>query len=236
MVIWLLPASGLKNRLLRNFGHEIAATARVGPTIVLGAGKFVIGNDCYFGPFNVFKHTSLVYLEDEAGIRAWNWISAAPAYQTLDPGAGSLVMLHGARIEGRNYLDCSGTIEIGAFSAIGGVRCLLQSHEPDLSAPKQVAGRVVVGHHCIVGSCAVMLKGAELPPQSVLAANSIMTGKRLDDPKPGVYGGCPAKYLAPASGKWFERTINPMTEVAIDGVMGLRPTATAKNEASRTSV
>lgn len=221
LAVWLLPASDLKNRLLRRFGHQIAPTARLGPTIVLGFTRFQIGDDCSFGAFNVFKGLSLVYLEDEAGMAAWNWISAAPAYQQLDPKAGALIMYHGARIEGRNYLDCSGTVEVGAYSAIGGQRCLLQTHEPQFVGPKQRVGRIVIGHHSLVGSCSVLLKGAELPPQSVLAAHSTMTGKRLEDPKPGVYAGTPAKYIAPTTGEWFTRTINPITDYAVDGEMGL---------------
>lgn len=222
-LVWLLPASNIKNRLLRAFGHEIGASARLAPSIVIGLGRFRIGEQCSFGAFNVFKGTSLVYLEDEAGIASWNWISAAPAYQLIDPGAGSLIMFHGARIEGRNYLDCSGTIEVGAYSAIGGQRCLLQSHEPQFVGPRQRVGRIVIGHHSLVGSCSVLLKGAELPPQSVLAAHSTLIGRKLDDPKSGVYGGTPAKYLAPTQGEWFERSVNAITDYAVDGVMGLAP-------------
>src|SRR5690242_6369105 len=131
MIIWLPPPSNVKNRLLRKFGHEIARTARIAPNLVIGVRRFHLGELSSIGPFNAFKSMSLVHLDDEAGIASFNWISAAAAYQQLDPAAGTLVMEHGARIEGRNYLDCSGTIEIGAYSAVGGQRCLLQTHEPD---------------------------------------------------------------------------------------------------------
>lgn len=229
LAIWLLPASELKNRLLRRIGHEIGAGARIGPSLVMGVGKFRVGENCSIAPFNTFKGNSLIQLADESGIGSFNWISAHPAYQALDPGAGTLMMGYGARIEGRNYLDCSGTVEIGAYSAVGGQRCVLQSHDPDLGGFKQTVGRVVVGHHSLVGSCAVMLKGAELPPQSILAANATMTGRRITDPKSGVYGGTPAKFLAPTSGGWFEREGRDaiaVTDLKIDGVLGAAPTAT----------
>lgn len=47
----------------------------------------------------------------------------------------------------RCYIDCSGTIVIRAFGAVGGVRCVLQSHQPDLERNRQSAGRITVGDH-----------------------------------------------------------------------------------------
>ncbi|OZF51309.1 hypothetical protein CH291_07020 [Rhodococcus sp. 14-1411-2a] len=218
---WLLPPLRLKNRLLNSFGHDIAMSAKIGPCLVSGVRRAKLGENVLIGPFNTFKNLSLLHLENEAGIGSWNWISAHPAYQALDPEAGTLALGYGARIESRSYLDCSGTIEVGAYSAVGGQRCTLQSHEPNMRDMIQTVGRIEIGHHTSVGSNVVILKGAKVPECSVLAAHSTMTGKPLADPKPGVYGGTPAKFLAPISGQWFERTQIPITDVAIDGVVGL---------------
>jgi hypothetical protein len=52
-----------------------------------------------------------------------------------------------SRVGSRCYIDCSGTIVIRAFGAVGGVRCVLQSHQPDLERNRQSAGRITVGDH-----------------------------------------------------------------------------------------
>lgn len=218
---WLLPASKRKNRILGRYGHQIPASARIAPNLVLGVKKFELGENCALGPFNTFKNNSLIHLEDEAGIGSFNWISAHPAYQELDAGAGTLVMGYGARIEGRNYFDCSGTIEIGAYSAVGGQRCTLQSHEPDMRAMVQTVGRITIGHHSLVGSNAVLLKGANLPPQSVLAAHATMLFRGQPNVESGVYAGTPAKRIGDIGGAWFERTKIPITDIKIDGVVGV---------------
>ncbi len=243
-LIWLMPATSLKNALLRRFGHEIAASARIGPNLVVGVAKAEIGADTVIGPFNTIKGLSLFVLGEASGIGSWNWISAHPAYQAVDPRAGTLALGYGARIESRSYIDCSGTIQIGAYSAVGGQRCILQSHEPNVRKMIQTVGRIEIGHHTTVGSSVMILAGAVVPEKSILAANSTMTGKPLPDPKPGVYGGTPVRFLAPLSGDWFEREQIHMTEIAIDVPMGIDrealdkgrfPNGTVRNESTPAS-
>ncbi|MEZ0342883.1 hypothetical protein ACAG25_23240 [Mycobacterium sp. pV006] len=218
---WLLPPSRLKNRLLRLFGHHIATTARIGPSIVLRVKSVHVGEYARVELFNVLRGMSSVRLEDFAIIESWNWISAHPVYQRLDPDAGTLYMGFRAKLGSRNYLDCSGTIAIRPYGTVGGNRCLLQTHQPDFLHDRQAVGRVTVGRHASVGSCAVLLKGAFLPDRSILAANSTLTSATGKALRSGLYAGSPAVWKKELDGAWFHRHAYEMTEHVVDEPMGV---------------
>ncbi|MDT5091128.1 MAG: hypothetical protein QOH60_491 [Mycobacterium sp.] len=218
ILVWLLPPVALKNKLLRRFGHNVSPTASIGPVLVSGAGRFEIGDGARINPFNVFKSMGLVRLDEQALIASWNWISAAAEFQELDPQAGTLHMQRASKIGSRNYLDCSGTIIIRQYAWVGGNRTFLQTHEPDLVNERQTAGRIIVGHHSLVHSCCVLMKGAYLPDQSVLETNSTLLAG--EDRRRGVYAGTPAKWKADTEGKWFDRTTVVIGDTIIDGPMG----------------
>jgi acetyltransferase-like isoleucine patch superfamily enzyme len=220
-VCWLLPPSRLKNSILRRFGHAVHANSRIGPVLVAGVARFEIAENARIAPFNVFKGLSLARLGEGAWVASWNWISAAPEFQTVDRQAGTLDMHRGAKIGSRNYLDCSGTIVIREFGWVGGNRTFLQTHEPDLEHHRQTAGRIVIGHHSLVNSCCVLLKGAYLPDQSVLETNSTMLASSAADQRRGVYAGSPAKWTGETHGEWFERVSLVMDELVIDGPLGV---------------
>jgi acetyltransferase-like isoleucine patch superfamily enzyme len=216
---WLLPPSRLKNALLRRFGHQISTTASVGPILVSGVARFEIGEGARINPFNVFKDLSLARLDEGAWIASWNWVSAAPEFQQIDPQAGTFHVQRGGKIGSRNYLDCSGTIIVREYGWVGGNRVYMQTHEPDLEKCSQTVGRIVIGHHALVSSCAVLLKGAYLPDQSILETNSTMLATSSDGRR-GVYAGSPATWKGETRGEWFQRTGLVMTEHIIDERMG----------------
>ena len=107
ILFWLLPASRLKNRLLRMFGHDIHPSAHIGPNLVVGVVKFEIGQTAAIGPFNVFRGLGLMSLSEYSIVNSWNWISAHPVYRNVDSNAGTLFLGTCARIGSRNYLDAS---------------------------------------------------------------------------------------------------------------------------------
>jgi acetyltransferase-like isoleucine patch superfamily enzyme len=219
---WLfLPPSRLKNAILRRFGHQISDTAVIGPTIALGVKRFEIGENVRIALFNVFKDLSLARLDDDAVVESWNWISAAPEFQEIDAQAGTLHVQRAGKIGSRNYIDCSGTIILRPYCFVGGNRVFLQSHEPDFQLDRQMVGRIVIGHHALVNSCSVLLMGAQVPDQSVLAPNSTMRAPKPDDEMPrGVYSGSPAKWTGETEGVWFERTSLVMKGSIVQGPMG----------------
>jgi acetyltransferase-like isoleucine patch superfamily enzyme len=219
---WLLPASRLKNRLLRLFGHDIHPSSNIAPNLVVHVEKFEIGQDVVIGPFNVFRGLGLVRISKYSSINSWNWISAHPIYRKIDRDAGTLFLGSWARIGSRNYFDCSGTIILRALCTVGGNKCLLQTHEPDIATFQQSVGRITVGHHSMVGSRGVLLKGAALPDESLLAANSTLMHGSADGRK-GLYAGSPAVWKRATEGEWFSRNTSHMSGHIIDEPMGILP-------------
>ncbi|MEO3761513.1 hypothetical protein ABGB19_24945 [Mycobacterium sp. B14F4] len=218
---WLLPPSALKNRILARFGHSISPSARIGPAVVRRVGRFEIGDGARISLFNVFSGLRLVHLDRYAAIESWNWISAHPAFQDVDPQAGTFYLGYSAKLGSRNYVDASGTVVLRDYAAVGGHRVFIQTHEPDFKKYLQRVGRITIGHHSLVGSCAVMLKGAYLPDQSLLAANSTMTSASARDRKRGLYAGSPAVWKRETIGRYFDRAERFMTEFVVDGPMGV---------------
>ena len=111
---------------------------------------------------------------------------------------------------------------IKAFSYVGGNKCLLQTHEPHFATDQQSVGRITVGHHSMVGSRAVLLKGAELPDESLLAANSTLVRANKELRK-GLYAGSPAVWKRETEGEWFSRNTYTMGGHIIDEPMGILP-------------
>src|SRR5690348_4658547 len=129
MLVWLLPGSGLKNRFLRIFGHDVAASARIGPLLAVNVGRAVIGENATIGPLNLFRRVRLLKVGDGASIGSLNTISAHPAFQAMHPDVGCLVMGSGAIITSRHNIDCSGNVALGDMSGIAGQRTTILSHE-----------------------------------------------------------------------------------------------------------
>jgi acetyltransferase-like isoleucine patch superfamily enzyme len=222
ILLWFLPASRLKNRLLNRFGHDIDPSAHLGPNLVVGVRKFQIGANAAIGPFNVIRGMGLLRMSEYAIINSWNWISAHPIYQTIDCDAGTLFLGTCARIGSRNYLDSSGTIIVKAFAYVGGNKCVLQTHEPHFATDEQSVGRITVGHHSMVGTRAVLLKGAALPDKSLLAANSTLVSGKSDG-RQGLYAGAPAVWRRAVEGEWFTRNTYTMGGHVIEEPMGVLP-------------
>ena len=219
MLVWLLPSSTLKNRLLRIFGHDIAPSARIGPLLAVNVGRAVVGERATIGPLNIFRSLRLLKVGDGATIGSLNTISAHPAYQALHPDVGSLVMGDGAIITSRHNIDCSGKVAIGDMSGIAGQRTTILSHEIDIMLNVQSAGWVTIGERSVVLTNCLVLKGAVLPPHSLLVANSMLSRPRTANPAPGIYGGSPAEFIRSNSlegGSWFERKESATTTLRVD--------------------
>lgn len=219
LVVWLLPGSALKNKVLRIFGHDISPTAHIGPVLALNVGRAVIGRDATIAALNVFRSLRLLEMGDGATMGSFNTISAHPAYQALHPEMGSLIMGEGAAITSRHFVDCSGIVRIGDMSAVAGQRTTILSHEIDITLNVQSAGQVLIDERSAVLTNCLVLKGAVLPPHSLLIANSALIKSRALNPAPGIYGGSPAQFIRsnPADAEsWFERKEIATTELRID--------------------
>jgi acetyltransferase-like isoleucine patch superfamily enzyme len=218
-LVWLLPASAFKNRLLRMFGHEIARSASIGSVLAHNLSHVVLGHNAVIDPLNIFRSLRLLQLDDEASIGKLNTITAFAGFLELDPDAACLIMGKGSFITSRHYFDCSGGVYMGDLSAFCGHRTTLLTHEIDMSTNEQTAGRVTIGERAAVLTNCVVLKGAVLPPLSLLAAHSTLIKAKVADLSSGLYAGTPAKCIAPVprgSGTWFDRDESATTDLRID--------------------
>jgi hypothetical protein len=161
---WLLPNSSLKTWTLRKLGNDISDGAIIGPNLVIGCGRFRVGEGTVIEPFNLFKGLSRVNLGSRARIGRYNQISAAPEYQRLSDRVGAFVMHDISLLTHRHYIDCSGQVIIGYHAVIAGIRTIVQSHEFDLEQSVATVGRVMVGEYAQTGTRCLLLKDSVVPP------------------------------------------------------------------------
>jgi acetyltransferase-like isoleucine patch superfamily enzyme len=152
-----------------------------------------------------------VDLGERATIGDFNWISGlSPADKkhfgeetSRDP---AFVMGRHAALTSRHYVDCSNRVDIGEFATVAGARSQILTHAIDFRRNRQVSAPVRIGRYCFVGTACVVLKGAELPDCSVLAAGSSLS-HAFGDPFT-LYSGVPAKPVKPLDrdAEYFRRT------------------------------
>ena len=202
---WLLPNSSVKTWVLRKLGNDISDDAIIGPNLVIGCGRFRVGEGTMIEPFNLFKGLSRVDLGFRVRIGRYNQISAAPEYQRFSDKVGAFVMQDISLLTNRHYVDCSGQVVIGYHAVIAGIRTIVQSHEFDLEQSVATVGKVMVGDYAQTGTRCLLLKDSAVPPYSVLAAGTVLAKPRDGaDMKPGLYGGTPAKFIRELRyGAWY---------------------------------
>lgn len=209
LMVWILPASGFKNFLLRILGHKIDRNARVGSNLVWDVHQFEVNGGAAVGRFNVFRCITRIHLKSNAFIGNYNFISSSRPYVRWYGNRVGLFMDEGSKIITRHKFDCSGGIHIGEMSSVAGNGSLFLTHSTDIENNWQSALPIYVGKRSFVGARSLLLGGATLPDNSVLGAGSVLTrckGIRNS----GLWGGVPARWIAPVEGLWFSR-VNPHT-------------------------
>ncbi|MFC5063205.1 acyltransferase [Actinomycetospora atypica] len=203
-LVWLLPASGVKNRLLRRFGHVIARDASLGSCVVLTLGHLHAGERALIAAGSFVRGIREMVLSDDAAVGPWNILTAHPAFQHEGENGVLWVGAH-AVITSRHSIDCSGRVVLGAFSSVGGHGTQVLSHEVDFTGPVQTCADIEIGDHSFVGTRCTVLSGARLPDRSVLAAGSLL--RRGPDEGAGLYTGSPARRKQALDGAWFHRPV-----------------------------
>jgi len=200
----------LRRWLLRVFcGYSFGPGARIGHSLV-GCSSLSMGTAARIGHFNVIKGMR-AEMSDHASIGDFNWISAlgkdSRKHFTDEQGRDpALVMGRHAALTARHYLDCSNRVELGEFATIAGARSQILTHAIDLARNRQSSSPVRIGRYCFVGTACVVLKGAELPDCSVLAAGSSLV-RAFDEPFT-LYSGVPAQPVKALDrdAEYFRRT------------------------------
>jgi acetyltransferase-like isoleucine patch superfamily enzyme len=162
------------------------------------------------GHFNVAIHLHRMILEDCALIGRANWITGFPkesnAHFSHRRARNPVLVIgrHSAITKG-HHVDCTDRIEIGEFTTIAGYNSQFLSHSIDLLENRQDCHPIRIGNYCFVGTNVVVLGGSNLPDHSVLAAKAVLQKDFSEEWF--IYGGVPAKALAPISrqARYFSR-------------------------------
>ncbi len=212
-LVWLAPASTLKNRILSRLGHSIHESARVSPNLVWGVRRFVVEPGGKVGRGNMFRNLTLVEVGPGASIGFYNVMSAHPAFGRLYPDGAQLVLGRSAMITSHHTLDCSGGVHLAEFAGLAGKQSLVLTHGLDMDRNAQAAYPVTFGERSFSGARCVILGGAQLPARSFLAAGSVLPkGERTDS---GLWAGVPARFLGERSGAWYDRSEQATRDVYV---------------------
>ena len=233
LLLGLLPAGGTKNRLLSLLpGVQVAPTAVVSPVLLLNVQRLDVHADAHIGLGSTLRDMRSVVLHRGARMGSWNWISAAPMFAETDLQSwGSLDLGRDSIVTSRHYLDCSGGIELGEQSAIGGVRTTILTHEADLEEWVQRAKPVRFGRSVLIATNVVIRSGVTIADGVVVGLGSTVLH---DLPKPDhLYAGFPAKDRGPAANAGFVDRVEPWAGVFPPRRLSPRQQAQRQAEASR---
>jgi len=192
-----LPWNVRRRILNRAFGFEIDPSARIGFSWTFPQ-KLIMGPGARIGHLNAIHSLEEFRMDRYALVGQMNWFTDNLA--GFDgPGAESRLGRRQARlhlhafaaITGRHYIDCSDLVDIGVRSVIGGHRSQFQTHSIDLDALVQDCRPITIGPNSFVGAGCLLLGGSALPDNALLAAGSVLVGKKTETFV--LYAGNPAE-------------------------------------------
>jgi acetyltransferase-like isoleucine patch superfamily enzyme len=178
-----LPASELKNSLLRRLGWVIGDGVRIGPCLVSKIDHVDIGDGAWIGPFNVVRDLAALTIGEHAGIVHWNWVTASRPLREAG-GAGLLHLGPHSAITSRHYIDCSGGIRVGTHTTIAGERSTLLTHGISWKSSAQTFSPIEIGDYCLISSNVKVAPGAIVGNRIVVGMGATIAGRLLD---PGLY-------------------------------------------------
>lgn len=211
LLVGLLPASSMKNRLLRRLGWQIGADTSIGPGVYLRIREVSIGAGTVVGTFNVFRDLASVEIGDGAIIGQWNWVSAAAplVHSVGGPYAGRFRLGRHSAVTSRHYLDASGGISIGEYTTMAGVRSTILTHGIDMAESQQSIRSCSIGDRALVSSNVKLVPGAHVPDESLVAMGAVVL-PGLEKTR-ALYRGVPATYSKDIPpGKYFTREQGPV--------------------------
>ncbi len=211
VLVGVLPASPLKNALLRRLGWRVGADASIGPCLFVRIGSAEVGEGAAIGPFNVVRDLQSFELGDGAIMGQWNWLSAAsPLVQGIGGSeVGAFRLGRHSAVTSRHYMDASGGIRIGEFTTVAGVRSTIITHGIDLQLSRQSVRGCSIGDYALVGSNVKLVPGAHVPDRSLVAMGSVVIPGL--DATDSLYRGVPATPAAKRLvGKYFSRPRGPV--------------------------
>jgi acetyltransferase-like isoleucine patch superfamily enzyme len=197
-LVFLLPQSRLKNRLLNLLGHDIHPSVVIGICLVHRVVRFELAEGVRIGHFNHFAGMSLVKLGPGSRIVMFNSILGVSG---LEPGAApsrdlmTLRMGASSHIISSHYLDCGGGVVMADRSWITGIRSTILTHAFDPREGGVVLAPVTLKEGAVIATSCTMLPGTVVGEGALLAAGSTTwTGQELQAAH--LHGGTPARRIS----------------------------------------
>lgn len=210
-LILLFPWRLKRWLLQRCYGYVIDRSARIGLAWVYPK-HLRLGKETRIDHFTVVIHLDTVELGEYSIIGRSNWITGHPGrserhFAHQKDRRPQLILAEHSAITKRHYLDCTHEIKIGRFTTIAGHHSEFLTHSIDIPAGRQDSKPIEIGDYCFIGTHCIVLGGARLPSQSVLAAGAVLT--KAFDTSFSLYGGVPARFVKQISkeAQYFHRTM-----------------------------
>jgi acetyltransferase-like isoleucine patch superfamily enzyme len=204
----LLPQPVKLSLYRRAFGYQIGRGVRIGISI-LDARRLTIGDNTLIGHGNLFVGVERLVIEDhvrigtlnlirggnEVHIGRWaeilrrNELNSLLDPETVNSHDPRLFIGAGTVITDGHRLDFTDRIELGRRVIIGGRNSSLWTHNRQRTAPIRIGDRTYLGSECR------MAPGSSLPPRSIVALGSVISGPL--EPEGSLIGGVPASVLRP---------------------------------------
>jgi acetyltransferase-like isoleucine patch superfamily enzyme len=201
-VVAALPASELKNSLLRRLGWAIGDGVYIGPCLIFNVDHVDIGGGARIGYFNVVRDLASLTVGEHADIGQWNWVTACRPFGE----AGGACLLHlgsHSAITSRHYIDCSGGVRVGTHTTIAGVRSALLTHGISWKSSAQTFSPIEIGDYCLISSNVHVSPGTVVGNRIVVGMGATIAGRLLD---PGLYIQSRAKLVnSDLGGEYFRR-------------------------------
>ncbi len=198
-LVFLLPPSRLKNRLLNFLGHSVHRTAKLGICLVRHVDRFELAEGTLIGHFNFFQRMALVRMGYGAQIMMSNSILGYSGFHPsdIDPeNLRTLKMDKFSHVMSNHYLDCGGGVVLSEDCWITGIRSTVLTHAFDPVAGGIKLSPVVLEKGAIVATSCTILPGTVVGAGALVAAGSATwTGQSLAPES--MHGGVPARRLAP---------------------------------------
>lgn len=209
-LVALLPASRFKNSLLRGLGWKIGPGVRIGPCLVLRVDEATIADRSDIGPFNVLRNLTRFEIGPGARIGQWNFLTASH-HMTASGGPGSFALGAEASLTSRHYVDCTGGVQIGAYSTVAGERSTFITHGISWVTSDQTYGEIVIGEFCLLSSNVQVAPGSVVGDRIIVGMGATIAGELSE---PGLYIQPRAQLVKrDLKGEYFQRRLGSIDSV-----------------------
>lgn len=204
LIVGLLPASTLKNRLLNLLGHDVHPTAVISPILIRNVGRITAEEHVLINMGNTLQNLREARFGAYTLVGPWNLFWANKGFRR-DPNAdpewvGVFAIGKYSLITRRHNLDASGGLSIGDWAGVAGRGSTLMSHSYDPKHHAMACAVTRIGESSIVATHCLVAVGANLPARSALAMGAVlMPGATAEY---ALYGGVPAKVVRSDISDW----------------------------------